>query len=506
MGSFPLRVGSAEAFAAARRFLAASGFTEPFLLKRFEAPNVFQILFPDSGIERSRYHLLYQGGGPALLLARLFLGGFVEAERDVEAQIPSAALAAFRELGLLAPYPSYPPSLFAPALLCPSFGFYIASDRAYLADESPGYQGEDFVLSGVDPICRVLISILPEAPCRTFLEMGTGCGLAALMGADYAGKASGIDIVPRCIDYAEFNARLNGRDVEFLTGDLFAPVAGRRFDRIGLNPPFHPRLVQEQVFAAGGDDGEALLHRAVAESPRHLESGGRLYSLAVGTDRKGGSFESRLVESLGASAEECDLALFVHSKVSPHDYAMNQILTKGGNPAEAEAWMALYQRLEATQVLMCHLVLQRHGSQRPPFRIRRDFGPGSGVLQVEWLMAIETRRREPGFDELLLGSRPRAANEWEIRTHTSCRGHQAGPVHTSLHVSQPFRVKLDCDPALASLVTACDGKRTGAEILDWASQELETPRERLLPAFGELVSCGFVILPQIEPPGEKDPS
>jgi len=61
-------------------------------------------------------------------------------------------------------------------------------------------------------------------------------------------------------------------------GDLFAPVAGRRFDLVVSNPPYLPSEEIPTRGAAraweGGADGRALLERICADVAQHLRPGG----------------------------------------------------------------------------------------------------------------------------------------------------------------------------------------------------------------------------------------
>ncbi|HEY6824424.1 MAG TPA: HemK2/MTQ2 family protein methyltransferase [Steroidobacteraceae bacterium] len=72
------------------------------------------------------------------------------------------------------------------------------------------------------------------------LDMGTGSGVCALFAARHARRVVAVDINPAAIRCASINALLNHLEqrIEFRHGDLFAPVAGERFDLIVFNPPF----------------------------------------------------------------------------------------------------------------------------------------------------------------------------------------------------------------------------------------------------------------------------
>ena len=74
------------------------------------------------------------------------------------------------------------------------------------------------------------------------LDMGTGSGVCALMAARHARRVVAVDINPAAVRCAQANALMNnlqGR-LEVRQGDLFAPVAGERFDLVLFNPPFVP--------------------------------------------------------------------------------------------------------------------------------------------------------------------------------------------------------------------------------------------------------------------------
>src|SRR3989338_9266222 len=60
------------------------------------------------------------------------------------------------------------------------------------------------------------------------LDLATGSGMIGIFCADKAKKVIATDINPRAINYAKFNAILNGVEskIEFRIGDLFNPVKG----------------------------------------------------------------------------------------------------------------------------------------------------------------------------------------------------------------------------------------------------------------------------------------
>ena len=76
---------------------------------------------------------------------------------------------------------------------------------------------------------------------RDVLDIGTGSGALALAAAR-AGAASvtAVDLSLRSVVTTWLNSRLAGVRVRVCRGDLFSPVAGRRFGLVLSNPPYVP--------------------------------------------------------------------------------------------------------------------------------------------------------------------------------------------------------------------------------------------------------------------------
>jgi len=129
----------------------------------------------------------------------------------------------------------------------------------------------------------------------TCLDLGTGSGAIALALADEGPErlrpgtglaVTGVDRCPDALAVAHANGTRTGLHVEWLQGDWFTPVAGRRFHLIVANPPYvapgDPHLRQGDLRfepdAALVSSGEGLdaLRDIIAAAPAHLEPGGWL--------------------------------------------------------------------------------------------------------------------------------------------------------------------------------------------------------------------------------------
>ena len=142
-----------------------------------------------------------------------------------------------------------------------------------------------------ETVVEVARDTLPDrtAPCRV-LDLCTGSGAIALALAKELPAAHVIatELSPGAAAIARKNAERNGfaDRVEVRIGDLFAPVAGERFDLIVSNPPYIPTAViatlsaevhrEPRLALDGGADGLAFYDRICAQAAAHLLPGAAL--------------------------------------------------------------------------------------------------------------------------------------------------------------------------------------------------------------------------------------
>src|SRR4030088_1485672 len=118
------------------------------------------------------------------------------------------------------------------------------------------------------------------------LDLCTGSGLLAIAAAlSGASEVVAIDLSSLAVLAARINARLNGVRVRAVRGDLFAPVAGERFDLIVSNPPYLPgpagELPRRGAARAweGGVRGRVFVDQICDRAREHLLPGGTLLLL-----------------------------------------------------------------------------------------------------------------------------------------------------------------------------------------------------------------------------------
>ena len=125
----------------------------------------------------------------------------------------------------------------------------------------------------------------------TVCELGVGSGAISLALASERPDLTviGTELSPDALKWAERNLKkLALPNVTFLHGDLFEPVAGRRFDLVAANLPYIPEGDRDKLPANvrdyepgealfGGADGLDLIARALEEAPAFLNPEGRIF-------------------------------------------------------------------------------------------------------------------------------------------------------------------------------------------------------------------------------------
>jgi ribosomal protein L3 glutamine methyltransferase len=137
----------------------------------------------------------------------------------------------------------------------------------------------------------------PSAVTRV-LDLGTGSGCLAVLAALRFPRAviDAVDISGEALEVAARNIAAHGLGdrIRLLHCDLFAPLAGERYDLIIANPPYvdapgmaalPPESRHEPALALdGGPDGIAIVRRIIDNAGHHLTRNGGLLC-EVGRDR-----------------------------------------------------------------------------------------------------------------------------------------------------------------------------------------------------------------------------
>ena len=131
---------------------------------------------------------------------------------------------------------------------------------------------------------------LARRKVRRVLDLCTGSGCLAILAARRfpAAQVDAVDMSPAALAVARKNVanyRL-GRRVHLHRSDLFAALAGARYDLIVTNPPYVSAAAmaalpteyrhEPRMALTGGADGLVLVARILEAAPRHLDADGIL--------------------------------------------------------------------------------------------------------------------------------------------------------------------------------------------------------------------------------------
>ena len=197
-------------------------------------------------------------------------------------------------------------------------GMLLACDSVRRAAEGPM---DDLVL-GVNRPTQILgHCILPLPRLGSALDLGTGCGTLGLQIARNAGRVTGTDINPRALQFAAFNAALNGlSNFSPLQGDRFDPVQQDQFDLIVSNPPFFLTGESKLLFTQNPFMLDGFVESLARQAPLRLKEGGCFQMLCEWVEFNHQPWRDRIQEWFHHSG--CDVLVLEDYEIDPADYAL----------------------------------------------------------------------------------------------------------------------------------------------------------------------------------------
>ena len=416
------------------------------------------------------------GGGPLATLARLFVVGVpVPAGQARAAGVPASWLA---------------PDGSAHVRLQPvrSGGVEV------LCPHDPGRAATgvhpDQVL-GVGAASLTLAAATPRDVVGRVLDLGTGCGVQALLADDSCGDVVATDRNPRASAYARLAAALAGTRLDVRTGDLLEPVAGERFDLVVSNPPFVVGPGRRYTYRDSGLGGDEVCRRLVQGLPAHLADDGLAVLLVNWLHLEGEDGDERVRSWFAGTG--CDGWVVQRELAAPEDYVTAWLRDTDEGPrfdALYGQWMDALQGVDA--VAFGVLVMRAGGRERV---VLDEVDQPVAATWGEQVRAHFTAQDLLETD--LRQARLRLRDD--VRLHSVARRTDDGWYADAQLLQQEAGLRWSggVDAYGATLLAGCDGTRRLGDLVAVlaASAGLSEGEaaEQVLPVVEQLVARGFLV-------------
>lgn len=361
--------------------------------------------------------------------------------------------------------------------------------------------GRDYVM-GIGASSLTLANLTIRKPSRLTLDLGTGCGLQALLASRHSEKVIAVDINERAVAFAGFNAALNGiENVECRRGDFFGPVGGVEFDLIISNPPYVISPEHDYAYCSAGLDGDELCRKIVREAPALLAEGGFCQVLCNWAESDGRPWMERIrgwVEGGGCDAwamrsQSRDIASYASTWIR-HTESHGRGITR----ERFEEWMRYYDHMGISGIGSGMITLRRRTGSCTWFRAdeapEKMLGPcGEGILLGFALRDF----LEASTDPDLLAAR--LALSADARLERDCVPSEKGWKDTALRLSleRGLRYSGNIDGIMANFLIACTGQKTLKEALqDTAGglgESCDSIQGAFMPVVRSLIGQGFLL-------------
>jgi Methyltransferase small domain len=487
----PPKADNGDALVALRRALESGGFTVEGIEARLGTTEL-SLRAIDTAV-----HLRRLEDDPFGTFARLFLlGAPVDLDRLAAALAP-LEVATLADIGLLELGGA---TASATARLAPHGDYYIASDGGAGSDSSfefvPGIQAPSVTLAKLAVRRRVLRA----------LDVGTGCGIQALLAVKHAEHVVATDVNPRALAFAEFNAWLNGiSGIEFRLGREFEPVEGERFDLVVANPPYVISPDTSFAYRDSGLPADELCRRIVEAAPGVLADGGFAHILVSWAHAPGDEWAPPLREWVHGTG--CDAWLLHYRTNDPLTHAASWLRPLGESdvPAYEDAidrWTTHLGRLGLEAIGYGAVVLRRRASGRPWFRedplpLDRLEPAGDHTLRVFAAQDVLERADDAALLEARLVLTPHHRLEQQLEAADGGFDVRS----QTLVLTDGLCFTVGVDRHTASLLPYLDGRPLrealvrASETFELAADERAAYTSAALPVVRRLLALGFLTAP-----------
>ena len=348
---------------------------------------------------------------------------------------------------------------------------------------------------GVGAASLTLAAATPRRPVGRVLDLGSGCGVQALLAADHADAVVATDRNPRAVAYTRLAAVLDGAAVEAREGDLLAPVAGNEFDLVVSNPPFVIGPGRRYTYRDAGLGGDEVCRRLVQELPGVLAPGGHAVLLVNWLHLAGQDGDERIRSWFDGTG--CDGWIVQRELASPEDYVTAWLRDTDEGPRFDALYDEWVDSLAGVEAIAFGVLAMR----------RRDDGGAPVVVLDDVDQPVAATWGEEVLDHFIrLDALSGDLLSMRLRLRDDVRLHQVGARDTDgwtatrqwLQQEAGLRWSGEIDAYGATMLAGCDGTRQLGDLVSVlaASAGLAEGEaaEQVLPVVRRLVEQGFLLL------------
>lgn len=392
--------------------------------------------------------------------------------------------------------------LIPECMLAPYGAFLLAGDSVTRLHEG---HTDDLVL-GPSSSMRMLARSLIIRQRSDVLDLGTGCGVLALVLAGSSKAVRATDINPRAEAFTRFNAALNGiANIEASCGDRFEPVEDETFDLIVSNPPFFLGPEPHLLFTSNALELDSFVESLARAAGRHLNSGGFFQMTCEWVERSDEPWKQRLTSWFEGSG--CDVLVLKAYEVSTIDYTLRRAAEAAAVcPVESGdsllRQMRYFEQQHVSKIFGGVVSMRRRDGKNWMVFEEMEETPAEsfGELLEERFATLDVITSAEGA--ALLGTRPRVAKG--VRLMQPAIPQEGVWKGITAYLERPGALgrRVGFEPEIIELIARFDGSKTVETIVEEVAKgrKLSATKvaEIVLKVVRDLASRGMIEFPSAE--------
>lgn len=438
-------------------------------------------------------------------ISRLFMLGQTVPEDRARQALAPMPLEPLIACGLLVSQPAGVKSI---AKLVPYEDIYFVSDFIYPIQREP--MAATHVL-GVGTASHTLSALTVRRNVELAFDLGAGAGVQSVLAARHSQTVIGTDINERALNFAAFNARLNGiSNIQWRLGSYFEPVQNETFDLLVANPPFVISPESAYLYRDGGLGGDTVSEHVVRGAAQKLREGGYATMLINWHHNDEKDWEERPRAWFAGNGCDCWVIRSADSK--PLTYAASWLrFNESKNPEHygqlLDQWLAYYDRLGIKGIAAGAVIMHKRRASANWIRCdTTDNVQGTGRCGpvVERIFAAEDNLQRLTQDADMLNQHLLIHPDVLADQRLSVRDGTWAVDSVSLSLREGFPFAGNADIHVLRLLAGCNGKRSLRELVQSMAAAIEKPFDSIVPAClavaRKMVRSGMLTF--VEPPAQ----